>query len=816
MGKACARIQSLLVSPRVWAAVASTVLVAAVVLYYVLPDYRGAIARCRGMSSTIVLDRDHRLLHIFPDAQERRTLWKPIEEFPELLKRTVIAAEDKRFLSHYGFDLTAIFRALWTNIRSGRTVSGASTITQQAVRLITPRPRTYRAKVYELLAAIKMESQLSKEQILELYLNLSPMGSNIRGAALAALMYFDKDVKHVNPAEAAILAAIPRSPHRLCPRTQTGRRQLIREKDRILHRMADLGWLSSENLNRMVGMFRAFRITTVSKQAPHFVDFVTASVPKTGAVVRTTLTLDLHHTVEDTVRSHRNRVAGMGIEQVGVLVTSVSGEILAMVGSMHYGRRDGGFNNAVLAPRGAGSTLKPFLYALALEKGYSAASEIPDTFQSYRTPQGDYLPHNADRRNYGPVTARSALGNSLNVSAVKVARNVGLHSFFHLLQRLELVEERSSSPERYGLGLAIGNVEVSLYKLVRAYNALAGQGDYSQLQAVNNRQGSASHVFSRQTAYVINHILADPTARLLTFGNPSWFEFGFPVAVKTGTSSNFRDCWTVAYTSRHVVGVWAGNFDGRPNNGVAGSTACGPIVHDIIDALYRGLPPEPFRKPDGVHEVMVCSLSGKRATPACPYQTKDFWIGDVPHALESSAAHPEGTSLTEHPARLPQTQEGAGRASSSVGEPGICDIPHDSRQHHFLGAPYAQWIDRRETELGPGRFRLAQPEPFSAERSARLPLILSEPGTNKARQRIEIVSPHDADRFVLSPYRPNRVLFRAVPHPVVHQVTWLLDGVEIATTPPPYEFFWQPTRGTHAIHAVTPGKAAARVTIHVE
>lgn len=749
-------------------------------IYCVLPDYRNAISEQQAAAGTVVVDRRGRLLRVFPDAEGRSMWWETVDRFPECLKRAAIAAEDKRFYSHPGFDPIAIVRAICLNIREGRTVSGASTITQQVVRLIHPRPRTYRSKLIELFAAAKMEFQLSKRQILELYLNLSPMGGHIRGARLAALRYFDKDVERINVVEAAVLAALPRSPSRYDPRGPKGRQFLLEEKDRILHRMVEQGWIAPAKLGAMLGQSVHFDITRLPVLAPHFVDFVMSRrTASTGHEVKTTLDVEIQRTLEHIARSHRNRLAGMGVEQAGIMVTSASREILGMIGSLHYGDKDEGYNNAVLAVRSAGSTLKPFLYALALEKGYASASEIPDTFRTYRTPHGDYLPLNADRRSYGPVSVRSALGNSLNISAVKVARDVGLDNFCEVLEQLGLAKRGSCSPDQYGLGIAIGNMEVSLYKLVQAYGALAHRGDFEPLRCFPGDATTAERVFSPEVAYIITHILSDHSSRLLTFGNPAWFDFGFPVAVKTGTSTHFRDCWTVGYTTQHVVGVWAGNFGGAPNNGYAGSTVCGPIFNDIVRSLYPGQPPPPFVKPERVHEQIVCSMSGKAATPKCPHRTVDFFIGSAGARLEP------------------------------------CDLPHDAGMHHDLNAAYAQWIDRRELSMGLGRFRLMEPE-HVAQETRQTPAILKDVPPATSRQPIEIVSPHESDRFVMSPYRENKVIFRAVPYPVVDEITWLVDGVEIGKSRPPYELIWQLTRGTHRILAVTPKKQAAQVTIHVE
>ncbi|MDQ7785281.1 MAG: penicillin-binding protein 1C [Desulfomonilaceae bacterium] len=746
-----------------------------------LPDYRDAIQEQRMRGGRSVVDREGRLLRLLPDDKARFNVWRDVDDFPDILKKAVIAAEDKRFWYHPGFDPFALTRAVWTNIVNGRTISGASTITQQVVRLIRPRPRTYGAKFIELLSSMKMERQLTKDEILELHLNLSPMGGAIRGAALASRIYFGKDVTRISVPEAAVLAALPRSPSRYSPRRGDGRMQLSAEKDRILTRMAHLGYVSSTRSNAAAGDTVRFENNDFPLEAPHLVDFVMTNAAGDATEVRTTVDLEIQHSVEQILTSHKDRLLRAGISQAAAVIVSVpQREVLAMVGSLRYGRQDFGYNNAVLARRSAGSTLKPFLYALALDTGSHAFSEIPDTFRRYPTPHGDYMPVNADRRSYGPVSIRSALGNSLNISAVKTASSLGVDNLFRLLQRLELADDKSSSAEHYGLGMAVGNIEVSLFKLVQAYASLADGGLFRHVNVVNGEEKSPRDgVFSPEAAYIVTHILADPTARLLTFGNPDYFKYGFPVALKTGTSTNYKDTWVVGYTPIHVVGIWAGNFDGRPNNGVSGSRACGPILKDIVHYLYGTKSPGAFQRPDGVVTVSVCSMSGMRAGPAC-------------------------THTTEEPA-------------IRGNEPPVCDLRHDS-EYHYLGGPYAQWLHQRETRDGRGRYRLGESSrPFRAESASPGPhgtdpvQRLSRTGAG-----IEIVSPHDADRFVLSPHHTNRVLLRAVPHPLVRHVVWFVNGMEVTRTPPPYEYFWIPTKGRHVIHAVTPEKEAARITVFVE
>jgi penicillin-binding protein 1C len=770
------RRRILLIAVSSVAACALVLAAAFAVLYPFLPDYKNAIQEQRGRAGMQVLDRQGRILRVIPDHEGRFSLWRGMDQIPRSVKTAVVAAEDRRFHQHFGFDPPAMARAFVANIRRGRIVSGASTITQQVVRLIRPRPRTYSAKMMELLESVKMEFQLTKSQILELHLNLSPTGGTMKGTGLAAQVYFGKELQRVTLAEAAALAALPRSPSRFDPRRSSGRPQLIAEKDRILKRMADCGDISPEELTLNLGPVIHFKNRSLPSEAPHFVDYVLRIAPSRDKIVDTTLDLQIQRSLEQVLRSHSNRLRHMGIHQTGALIATTRGpEVLAMVGSLGYAAPDQGFNNAVLAGRGAGSTLKPFLYALALDKGYQAFSEIPDTVRSYPSRLGDYLPFNADRRAYGPVTIRSALGNSLNISAVKIINSLGVPDFYQTLQRLDVTGEGSRPPEYYGLGLAIGNIEVSLFRLVQAYTALASEGQYRPLKLFKDSAIQGVQEFSPEVAYIITRILADPSARLLTFGNPDYFDFGFPVAVKTGTSSNFRDAWALGYTSDYVVGIWGGNFDGRSTNQATGGAACGPILKDLIRLLHGSGRPADFRRPDGVREETICSVTGKLAGTNCRYTSRELVVS--------------GNTLDQ------------------------CTLPHDN-DYQLVGSPYASWLHRREAEQGRGRFRLMSPELQRRSRAAGSPTHPVQ--ARYGSPRIEIINPHDLDRFVLSPHTSNRVLLRALPQPVVEHVIWFMDGVEIARTPPPYEFFWEPTRGRHVVHAVTPSNEAAQITFHVE
>ncbi|MEW6350805.1 MAG: penicillin-binding protein 1C [Thermodesulfobacteriota bacterium] len=745
-------------------------------LYCVTSDWTEIAAGARRSSGTSVVDRNGRVLRLFPDLEGNFSLWYPIGRIPTRVTQAVIAAEDKRFRSHPGCDPIAICRALMQNLIRGRTHSGASTITQQVVRLINPRPRTFRSKIVEALESLKMEWQLSKDHILELYMNLSPMGGNIKGWGLASRVYLEKDVAHLSLPEAAALAAVPRSPARLSPRTARGRAALQEEKKRVLSRMLRLGHISGEDFSLTAGAEVRFHRTSLPLEAPHLVDMVAKTAPNEHNQVRTTIDLDMQHMLEQVLQSHRSRLARLGIRQACALVVSADrAQILAMVGSLGYGPKDSGYVNGVLMTRGVGSTLKPFLYALALDKGLTAASEIPDTFRTYPTPRGDYLPFNADRRTYGPVTVRVALGNSLNLPAVKTLRFVGVPEFREFLVRAGMLAEESPSADHYGLGLAIGNMEAGLLKVVQAYTAPARRGVFRSVVWLADQQAQETPMFSPEAAYIIGDILSDPTSRLLTFGNPDWLDFPYPVSVKTGTSTNHRDSWAMGYTAQHIVGLWAGNFDGSPGYGASASKVCGPILKAILGRIYGMGTPGRVPRPPAIREVSVCWMSGKPASPGCDHAYMELFAG-----------RPSDTDR--------------------------CVMNHSNDPHLYLGPQYASWLHNRRTVQGTGRFRLVQPGDAEAESPVSdQPRHAWEP-----RSGIRIVSPHDRDRLVLSSPHGDRIRFRAIPGSVVSHVIWLVDGVELARTAAPYEFFWKPNRGRHRVLAVTPDQSADAITITVE
>jgi penicillin-binding protein 1C len=646
--------------------------------------------------------------------------------------------------------------------------------------MLYPGPRTYWSKFVEALSALKMTSQLSKDEILELYMNLIPMGRNVRGVGSASLAFFDKPIDAVSTQEACVLAALPRAPSRLDPRRSSGARALLRERNYVIGRLEADGMITPDESAAMKETRMSFSGSSLKFEAPHFSDYLRARGRLRPPSAPSTLDLDIQRTLAAVLRAHRTRLAALGATQAAAVALDVrKASVVAMVGSLKYDPLHDGFNNGALARRSAGSTLKPFLYALLIEKSQGELVTIADTDVTHRTPVGDYSPLNADRRAYGPVTIRSALGNSLNLSAVRVLKQLGVREFYEFLKRLDLIEPNAPNAEELGLGLAVGNLDVSLLGLVQAYATLARGGMHRRTAVIKGEAHESARVMSEQCAYIISDILADPAARLLTFGNPGYFDFGFPVSVKTGTSSNYRDAWAVAYTPNHVVGVWAGNFDGRPAHRAMGAGACGPIIKDIMTTLYAEGPPPRFKRPKGVYEGRVCWISGKIASSNCPYTAQEL--------------------LPSPPETLPR-----------------CDAAHGDYHHARVGGAYAQWVHTREMQHGQSRFRLLTPEavaPFLARE------VSGGDFRSSARRHsvpVSIISPHDGDRIAGGPFGARLLRFQAVVDPPRPFVSWVIDGIEAARTAPPYDFHWSPVRGTHEVIAVTPENQASKIVIEVE
>ena len=545
----------------------------------------------------------------------------PLEEMPPFLIEATLAAEDQRFFSHSGIDVLATLRALRDGLQAGRRVSGASTITQQLVKMAVPRPRTLRTKLLELLTARRMEMTWDKSQILTHYFARLDYGNLHRGPAAAAQGYFGKPLQDCSPAECAFLAGLPQSPTRLNPwRDPAPARQ---RQQWILQRLRSMDHMDSALLDRAVAEPLRLRRHYGNFAAPHFVDLLLDRTPPSeltataGVDPRTSLDLPMQEVCENIVRDRLGRLRERGVSQAAVVVIeNATGEVRALVGSKEYAAGMDGQVNGATARRSPGSALKPFTYLLALSQDLSPASILPDLPVEYMTSTGLYRPQNYHHRAAGPVSLRTALANSLNLSAVRLLESHGgPDALIASLQAAGLTTLTKPAAE-YGLGLTIGGGEVTLLELTAAYSTLARLGRVIPLRFTRGSPPGGQQLYDPDACWLLADILSDNNARARTFGTGSALRLPFPCAVKTGTSTDYRDNWTIGYNPAWTVGVWVGNFDNSPMRGVSGVTGAAPIFRDIFSWLDTHFPSPWYPQPSTILVRDVDGLTGLPVPPA--------------------------------------------------------------------------------------------------------------------------------------------------------------------------------------------------------
>ncbi len=575
--------------------------------------------------STKIYDRTGSTLLYELYGEEKRTII-PFADISEQAKQATIAIEDADFYNHGAFDLRGIFRAVIANLRAGGISQGGSTITQQlAKKAFLTDDRTFTRKIKELILAFRLEKAFTKDEILELYLNQIPYGGNAYGIEAASKTYFNKSARDLTLTETAVLAALPQSPSYYSP-WGTHTKELFARKDLVLTRMFELGYISEQEAeiakaDTPVFIERAARIT-----APHFtlavVDYLNAKygeefVRTAGMKVVTTLNADLQKTAEEVVKTgaERNTELYGGTNAALVAEDATTGQILALVGSHDYFdlEHDGNFNVAMQGLRQPGSALKPFVYLAAFQKGYRPETVLFDLkteFDATEIPENSYQPNNYDETFRGPITLRESLAQSINVPAVKTLYLAGVDNFLKLIKSFGIttLNERG----RYGLSLTLGGGEVKLVDLVHAYSVLAQEGvkhTQSMILEIKNNKGEVleqyqdkiEQVAEAEPIRLVNEILSDEEARSPLFHSSMYLTVfpGYDVAIKTGTTNDYRDAWAVGYSPNLVVGVWAGNNDNQAMKQRGGSIlAAVPMLHPFMSEALKITPAQSFNRPE--------------------------------------------------------------------------------------------------------------------------------------------------------------------------------------------------------------------------
>ncbi len=613
--------------------------------------------------STTILDRNDKV--IYEVFQDKNIVPITYDELPKDLVQATISIEDKDFFKHGGFSIGGIFRALLRDIFLGRA-EGGSTLSQQLIKntLLTSEKSLIR-KLKEFILAIELERRYTKEQILEMYFNQTPYGGTTWGVGSASQYYFGKKPSQLTLLQSAILAGLPQNPSIYSP--------FIGEKDAYIHRTEQVlrrlredKYITKEQESELVAQLP--KVKFVGKgtaiQAGHFVFYVKDQLDSVlandallqkGLVIKTTLDLDLQKQAEKIVKEEVVKAKGLNLTN-GALVAMdpKTGEVLAMVGSLDYNNEEFGKFNVVTAKRQPGSTLKPFMYALAFENNYTPASilmDVPTEFYSGNSTDKPYKPENYDGKYRGPVQFRFALGSSLNVPAVKLLAQIGIRPFLQKLSDagLTTLEPTDETMRNVGLSLVLGGGDVRLIDLASAYTSLANAGtgvsplsirevrDYRNRLIYKPQKPATKKVFTPESAFLISHILTDNNARSLTFGTyNNLIVSGKTVAAKTGTTDDKRDNWTAGYTKDIVIVTWVGNNDNSKMNPALASGVSGaaPIWNRVMSyALSKNYEDNIIAKPSNVEATSIDGFFGGTVKDGYPTRSEYFLRGTEPKEI---------------------------------------------------------------------------------------------------------------------------------------------------------------------------------------
>jgi 1A family penicillin-binding protein len=622
----------------------------------------GKLVESKYNDSTKIYDRNGVLLYSVYEDQNRT--YVKLDEIPENLRNATIAIEDEDFYKNKGFSVAGYLRSVRNLLLSRKISGGGSTITQQLVKnVLLTNEQSLPRKIKELILAIQVDNRFSKDQVLEMYLNNIPYGGTAIGIEAASETYFGKKAKDLNLAESVFLAGLPQSPSLYSP--FTGEKHYVGRSEAVLRQMVANNYIEEEEADKTLERIKKFRFSRreTSIKAPHFVMYVKRKLSEQfgerfvetgGLQVKTTLDYEVQKDAEKIVKEEIENLKNYKVSNGAALVTEAeTGEILAMVGSKDYfdEENDGNFN-AVFANRQPGSSLKPIVYAKAFEKGYTPATMLMDVKTEFPGGEGQeaYKPVNYSGKFIGPVQLRFALGNSLNIPAVKLLALVGLRDTMELAYRMGIAnwDPTPEAMKNVGLSLILGGRETTLFDEVTAFGVFANKGvrhDLISILEVKDGNGKelfkaekdkGDEVLSEEIAFLVSHILLDNNARTAEFGPNSWLRVpGRTVAVKTGTTDEKRDNWTIGYTPSYVVGVWVGNNDNTPMNKniASGSTGASPIWAKIMQRVLKGKSNEEFEVPEGVVSMQVDSVGGGMPKDGQPTRSEYFVKGTEPKSV---------------------------------------------------------------------------------------------------------------------------------------------------------------------------------------
>ncbi len=715
-------------------------------------------------SSTLVFDRDQKLIYAFTSGDGMWRIRTSLPQISPVLQKLLIKYEDRWFFWHPGINPVAMVRALQNNAAAGRVVYGGSTLTMQIARIMEPKKRTYYHKLIEIFRAFQLEQRFSKRKLLEIYFNIAPYGGNIEGIAAASWLYFGKEPAQLSCGEAALLAVLPNSPTVLRPDFHPERAKKAR--DSLLKKLFLSGVLTAKEYQEALAEEVPGTRLAWPKTAPHLCYELKRRFPDQARIF-STIKLSTQVLAENLLAAYIKRLHSEGITNGAVVILeNKTHELIAAVGSADFNNQsDQGQVNGFLAPRSPGSTLKPFVYALGLERGLITPQhyleDVPIDFAGY-------CPENYDRTNNGLVSAREALKRSLNIPAINLLAELGNDDgLYQLLRKANL--STIASNDRYGLTIAVGGCEVNLLELTSLYSALACRGNYCLPCLLKGQAPNlTTKLVSPGAAYIITDILTEVNRPDL----PACWKFtSLPkVAWKTGTSYGRRDAWSIGYNPYYTIGVWIGNFNGEGRPGIAGAETAAPLLFDLFNKVKQSAQNKWFEQPPEVETREVCALSGQNPGPYCRNLVRELYLTNASPDRECQF-HQVALLDARTGYRIP---------------PHYQSIPQKIRKMTYIKWPprVALWLERNGRSID--RLPPLLPE-WRQVTSGPAPVIRS-PLADYEYQLREGVS-----------LKYQKICLDAAAAGDAHKLYWFIDGILYGTVVPGDKLFFIPKAGRHQV-----------------
>jgi penicillin-binding protein 1C len=750
--------------------------------------------------SWILHDRNDRFFAECENREKQLGFWPLPEKIPPSVRKTALAAEDRRFDSHAGVDIRSILRAIVTNYFRKNGYSGASTIAMQVARLQRGGKSTWFTKVGDSFTALWITLFFGKEKVLRQYLTIAPYGNRTFGIGCAARKYFQKPVEDLSLAQSALMIAIPRAPARMNLYRYSGFKHAMQRARFILQRCYNYHWITKleysdalTELNYIKIPDKQYRdLPNIHAILNYEKSFYAGKTAPLFPLRKVSIDLDVQRMVFDEMGAQLEALAYCDIGNAAVMVVDrTKAQVLAYIGSDdYYNQTTSGAIDCGAISRSTGSLLKPFIYGLGMEIcGFTAATILTDINFDFGSNHRSFIPENCDHEYLGPVLYKTALANSRNIPAVHVLKAIGINSMYRRLIDLKLTKDDGLA-DYYGLGLSIGGLYCSLQSLCRAYLSIGNNGAIRNLSwFYDDTSGTWEKAMPSDIASMIQFFLSDPQARLPTFPRGGNLEYPFSVAVKTGTSEGFRDAWCIAWSDTYLVGAWMGNANNHPMKNISGYTGAAPLVKHILERLHpdriTGIEKNGFSPPKEYIPEEICILTGKKADMNTPYTSNEYFM--------------PGTEPVEYSDVVRVVA--IDKRNKLLAVPGCTDhIEYQS----FISLPieFEDWAKVQGLPVPPRRYS---------------PLCGSESVVDSFD--IRITWPRSGSRFFKDPEMPaskNYLPLKCRVIPDSKNVLWIVNGKEQSVIPSSDIFKWPIEKGVFEFKANVPGTPFFSVPVVVE